>query len=73
MINEMTRKNFLVTFKSIGKNLSRLWNYMVKSIYGHANLLKAISISSIAGGLIFEGLRHFFLRIARHSAMGLGA
>ena len=46
---------------------------MVKSISGHADLLKAISISFIARGLIFKGLREAFPIITAHSAMDWGA
>ena len=63
----------LVSFISIGTRFLKERFYMVRRISGHANLLKAISISFIAGGLIFEGLRGDFQRITGYSAIGLGA
>jgi len=45
---------------------------MVRSVSGHANLLKAISISFSAGALILKGLREAFPSVTEHSAMGQG-
>ena len=44
---------------------------MAISLCGHANPLKAISISFIAGGLVFKGLREALPGITGHSAIGL--